>query len=162
MQNADSSSTLAQVCQDLDILLALDDDSGLQRVAEIVAEHSASTSDPASPATATVGAAETTKKLLRAYGAARQVPKRIYGLEELRLNNIQTDKLLSPKDYSLNFTRNVAQAAGAAGLAALAYGTQMDASQVLATLFGVTFLFVVDQVRLHGRLHSANCACALR
>ena len=35
--------------------------------------------------------------LLRGYGSARAVPKRNYTLEELRLNRIEPEKLLSPK-----------------------------------------------------------------
>lgn len=46
---------------------------------------------------------------LKAFGAAQQVPKRIYTLEELRLNQIEASKLLAPKDNTLNSVRNVAQ-----------------------------------------------------
>jgi hypothetical protein len=49
------------------------------------------------------------------------VPKRIYTIEELRLNRLQPEKLLSPSDVSLNTVRNIAQGAAAAGLVALAY-----------------------------------------
>ena len=47
--------------------------------------------------------------LLRAFGAAAQVPKRAYSLAELRLNNIYTEKFLAPSDETLNGVRNVAQ-----------------------------------------------------
>lgn len=60
---------------------------------------------------------------LQAYGRGLQVPKRIYTIEELRLNKIEPEKLLSPTDESLNYVRNVTQGAAAAGLAALAYFT---------------------------------------
>eukprot|EP00798_Chlamydomonas_sp_ICE-L_P017091 gene17091-23387_t len=59
--------------------------------------------------------------VLKAFGNARQLPKRVYTLDELRMNNISPEMLLSPKDYSLNCTRNVAQAAAAAGFVAFAY-----------------------------------------
>lgn len=59
--------------------------------------------------------------LLQAFGRGRQVPKRIYTIEELRLNKLEPEKLLSPTDVSLNTVRNIAQGAAAAGLVALAY-----------------------------------------
>jgi len=42
-------------------------------------------------------------------------------VQELRLNRLEPEKLLSPTDVSLNTVRNVAQGAAAAGLLALAY-----------------------------------------
>lgn len=42
-------------------------------------------------------------------------------VQELRLNRLEPEKLLSPTDVSLNTVRNVAQGAAAAGLVALAY-----------------------------------------
>jgi hypothetical protein len=59
--------------------------------------------------------------LLQAFGRGRQVPKRIYTLEELKLNRLEPEKLLSPTDVSLNTVRNIAQGAAAAGMVALAY-----------------------------------------
>jgi hypothetical protein len=35
------------------------------------------------------------------------VPKRIYSLEELRLNKIEPEKFLSPTDNTLNGVRNI-------------------------------------------------------
>lgn len=49
------------------------------------------------------------------------MPKRIYTIQELRLNKLEPEKLLSPEDVSLNTVRNIAQGAAAAGLVALAY-----------------------------------------
>jgi hypothetical protein len=37
------------------------------------------------------------------------VPKRLYTIEDLRLNRIAAENLLSPKDNSLNYVRQVAQ-----------------------------------------------------
>jgi hypothetical protein len=59
--------------------------------------------------------------VLQAFGRGRQVPKRIYTIQELRLNKLEPEKLLSPTDVSLNTVRNIAQGAAAAGLVALAY-----------------------------------------
>lgn len=41
--------------------------------------------------------------------ARQQVPKRIYTLEELRLNKIEAEKFLSPADETLNTVRTVLQ-----------------------------------------------------
>ncbi len=38
-----------------------------------------------------------------------QVPKRIYTLEELRLNKIEAEKFLSPADETLNTVRTILQ-----------------------------------------------------
>lgn len=47
--------------------------------------------------------------VLRAFGAAAQVPKRAYSLAELKINKIDTEKFLAPSDETLNGVRNVAQ-----------------------------------------------------
>ncbi|EFJ50337.1 hypothetical protein VOLCADRAFT_103923, partial [Volvox carteri f. nagariensis] len=84
--------------------------------------------------------------LLRGFGAVRQVPKRLYSIEELRLNRVETEKLLSPKDTSLNAVRTQAQVAAALGLAAAAWANHWDGGGVLAALFGVVFVLMADQV----------------
>lgn len=53
---------------------------------------------------------------------------------------------LSAADESLNYVRNVAQGAAAAGLAAVAYFSGFDIGRVFGTLFAATFLLVFDQV----------------
>ncbi|KAL2501218.1 uncharacterized protein Fot_35066 [Forsythia ovata] len=42
---------------------------------------------------------------LRCFGAARQIPQRLYTLDELRLNGIETGSLLAPVDSTLGFYR---------------------------------------------------------
>lgn len=49
---------------------------------------------------------------------AAQVPKRAYSLEELRLNRIQPEQFLAPKDGTLSGVRNVLQGGYLAGLTA--------------------------------------------
>ncbi len=39
----------------------------------------------------------------------RQVPKRAYSLQELRLNKIQPEQFLAPKDTTLGSVRNIVQ-----------------------------------------------------
>ncbi len=45
-----------------------------------------------------------------------QVPKRAYTLEELRLNKIQPERFLAPKDNTLSGVRNVLQVKATARL----------------------------------------------
>lgn len=83
---------------------------------------------------------------VRAFGAARQVPKRIYTLDELRLNKLETEKLLSPRDNSLNAVRTLTQGAALAGLVAASFALHWDVSQALGSLLGGLFLLAADQV----------------
>eukprot|EP00882_Tetradesmus_deserticola_P017448 GHRQ01018690.1.p1 GENE.GHRQ01018690.1~~GHRQ01018690.1.p1 ORF type:complete len:273 (+),score=138.28 GHRQ01018690.1:1053-1871(+) len=53
-------------------------------------------------------------------------------------------------DESLNYVRNVAQAAAAAGLAALAYFSGFDGGKVFGVLLGASFLLAADQVASSG------------
>jgi hypothetical protein len=84
------------------------------------------------------------------FGRARMLPKRDYTIDELRLNKIEPEKLLSPRDASLIAVRNGAQAAALAGLVAAAAAAHWDPSQVLLALAAATFLFGVDAVALNG------------
>mmetsp|Transcript_28374 Transcript_28374/g.80097 ORF Transcript_28374/g.80097 Transcript_28374/m.80097 type:complete len:353 (+) Transcript_28374:176-1234(+) len=84
------------------------------------------------------------------FGGARQVPKRVYTLAELRLNNIQTEQLLSPVDKTLNKISDRLTIAAVAGVGTLGYFQHWDSSQLLSVvilyLFGATF----DQVAAGG------------
>eukprot|EP00878_Enallax_costatus_P008022 GHUV01008389.1.p1 GENE.GHUV01008389.1~~GHUV01008389.1.p1 ORF type:complete len:488 (+),score=99.59 GHUV01008389.1:33-1466(+) len=130
--------TLQSVCQRLDTILAgaVTDGSGAERDAERDA----------------VSLAEQALQqgVLQAYGRGLQIPKRIYTIEELRLNKIEPEKLLSPRDDSLNYVRNVTQGAAAAGLAAVAYFSGFDIGKVIGVLLGGSFLLVLDQVSNQG------------
>jgi len=83
------------------------------------------------------------------------VPKRSYTLEELRLNKIQAEQLLSPTDETLSGVRTGLQAAGLAGLTALAYGAHLQIEQLLSVVLGILFVFTADQARMlpGGRQH---------
>ncbi|PNH10660.1 hypothetical protein TSOC_002596 [Tetrabaena socialis] len=96
--------------------------------------------------------------LLRGYGAGRQVPKRLYTIEELRLNKVEADKLLSPNDTSLNSVRTICQAAAAAGLLSAAYLNHWDTGGVLMALFGCIFVLVADQARPWGSYGNMRCS----
>eukprot|EP01025_Chloroclados_australasicus_P027716 TRINITY_DN27439_c0_g1_i7.p2 TRINITY_DN27439_c0_g1~~TRINITY_DN27439_c0_g1_i7.p2 ORF type:complete len:165 (-),score=9.03 TRINITY_DN27439_c0_g1_i7:144-638(-) len=56
------------------------------------------------------------EKIVRGFGQGRQIPKRTYTLEELKLNSIQPEKLLAPKDDTIIMIRNIARIAFAAGV----------------------------------------------
>ncbi len=83
------------------------------------------------------------------------MPKRSYTLEELRLNKIQAEQLLSPTDETLSGVRTGLQAAGLAGLTALAYGAHLQIEQLLSVVLGILFVFTADQARMlpGGRQH---------
>ena len=79
-----------------------------------------------------------------ALAARGAVPKRIYTLEELRLNGIRAELLLSPKDNSLTFVRNVTQA-----------------SKMLACMHGRCFGTTCDQGLRRNAMHAFNRCAAI-
>ncbi|KAG2496576.1 hypothetical protein HYH03_005398 [Edaphochlamys debaryana] len=84
--------------------------------------------------------------LVRGFGTARQLPKRLYTIDELKLNKVEPEMLLSPKDASLIGVRNQARIAAAAGLAAAAWNGHWDTSSILLALAGGIGVLVADQV----------------
>lgn len=105
--------------------------------------------------------------------SALQVPKRLYTLEELRLNDVRPEEFLSPEDSTLNTVRTVLQvklnqaavfsfqcslhdgsetvcmqAAGLAGVTAAYFAFHLSTSQALAIVAAVMFVVVGDQVSL--------------
>jgi hypothetical protein len=54
--------------------------------------------------------------------------------------------LLHPQDNSLNFVRNVSQAAALAGLGAYAWVNDFEGGKILALVVSVLFAVVSDQV----------------
>ncbi|EIE21662.1 hypothetical protein COCSUDRAFT_33740 [Coccomyxa subellipsoidea C-169] len=99
---------------------------------------------------------------LHAYGRGRQIPKRIYSLEELRLNKIEAEKFLSPKDDTLGTVRTILQGGGLLGIAAAYFGLHWELSQLLGTLAGLGFLLTVDQVANGGGLEALLIDTAAR
>ncbi|GAB4835879.1 hypothetical protein Ancab_000797 [Ancistrocladus abbreviatus] len=91
---------------------------------------------------------------LRCFGAARQVPQRLYTLDELKLNGIETVSLLSPVDATLgSIERNLQIAAVLGGVAAWnAFG--LGPQQVLYISLGFLFLWTVDAVTFNGGIGS--------
>ncbi|XP_059293740.1 uncharacterized protein LOC132046918 isoform X1 [Lycium ferocissimum] len=87
---------------------------------------------------------------LRCFGAARQVPQRLYSLDELRLNGIEAASLLSPIDTTLGaIERNLQVAAILSGSAAW-YALDLSPQQLLFVSLGVLFLWTLDLVSFNG------------
>lgn len=87
---------------------------------------------------------------LRCFGAARQIPQRLYSLEELRLNGIETVSLLSPVDATLgSIERNLQIAALSGGVAAWNV-LNLNPQQILFISLGLLFLLTFDSVAFNG------------
>ncbi|KAG2395181.1 uncharacterized protein HKW66_Vig0074430 [Vigna angularis] len=91
---------------------------------------------------------------LRCFGAARQVPQRLYTLDELKLNGIETLSLLSPVDTTLgSIERNLQIATILGGLAAWnAFG--ISPQQIFYISLGLLFLWTLDAVSFGGGIGS--------
>ncbi|XP_010524890.1 PREDICTED: uncharacterized protein LOC104802813 [Tarenaya hassleriana] len=88
------------------------------------------------------------------FGAARQVPQRLYTLDELKLNGINTMSLLSPTDATLDSVeRNLQIAAVSGGLAAWK-GFDLSPQQILFLSLGSLFLWTLDLVSFNGGIGS--------
>ncbi|XP_034706636.1 uncharacterized protein LOC117930219 [Vitis riparia] len=91
---------------------------------------------------------------LRCFGAARQVPQRLYTLDELKLNGIEASSLLSPVDATLgSIERNLQLAAVLGGLSAWnVFG--FSPQQLLLLSLGLLFLWTLDLVSFNGGVGS--------
>eukprot|EP00884_Botryococcus_braunii_P003012 jgi/Botrbrau1/12711/Bobra.67_1s0074.1 len=88
--------------------------------------------------------------LLRGFGAASQVPKRQYTLQDLRLHNIDPERLLSPEDRALKTLRDLSQGALAAGFAVAYFGLHWDGSRLLGGAVAILFALSLDQIGNNG------------
>jgi len=141
-----SSKTQSQLLAELDALLARTSPPALAALGPISADSPTDTTAE----DAAVALVASNPAAFPAFGRARMLPKRDYSIDELRLNKIEPEKLLSPKDTSLIAVRNGAQLAALAGLIALAAAARWDPSQLLLFLAALTFLFGVDAVAFGG------------
>ncbi|AES82561.2 hypothetical protein MtrunA17_Chr7g0273361 [Medicago truncatula] len=91
---------------------------------------------------------------LQCFGAARQVPQRLYTLDELKLNGIEAMSLLSPVDTTLgSIERNLLIAAIVGGFAAWnVFGISQQ--QIFYISLGLLFLWTLDLVSFGGGLGS--------
>ncbi|KAF3454396.1 hypothetical protein FNV43_RR04843 [Rhamnella rubrinervis] len=91
---------------------------------------------------------------LRCFGAARQVPQRLYTLDELKLNGIETSSLLSPVDATLgSIERNLQLTAVLGGVSAWnVFGFRPQLVFYLS--LGLLFLWTLDSVSFNGGVSS--------
>ncbi|KAK4850542.1 hypothetical protein QYF36_007640 [Acer negundo] len=91
---------------------------------------------------------------LRCFGAARQVPQRLYTLDELKLNGIDTSSLLSPVDATLgSIERNLQLAAVSGGVAAWNV-FDFNPQQIFYLSLALLFLWTLDSVSFNGGVGS--------
>ena len=83
---------------------------------------------------------------LRGFGTGRLTPKRDYTLAEMRLNKVEPQAFLSPRDTTLEAVRTQAGAAFAAGSLAVVAAAHPSTGQLLAAGVGMLTLLTVDQV----------------
>ncbi|KAM7472742.1 hypothetical protein LguiA_010925 [Lonicera macranthoides] len=91
---------------------------------------------------------------LRCFGAARQVPQRLYSLDELKLNGIEASSLLSPKDTTLGAIERNLQFAALLGAISVWNAFGFDPQAVLYLSLGVLFLWTLDLVSFNGGVSS--------
>ncbi|XP_044482891.1 uncharacterized protein LOC123209153 [Mangifera indica] len=91
---------------------------------------------------------------LRCFGAARQVPQRLYTLDELKLNGIKTVSLLSPVDETLgSIERNLQLVAAVGGIAAWnMFGFRLQ--QIFYLSLALLFFWTLDSVSFNGGVGS--------
>ncbi|XP_072954144.1 uncharacterized protein [Typha angustifolia] len=87
---------------------------------------------------------------IQCFGAARQVPQRLYSLDELKLNGINTSSFLSPVDVTLgSIERNLQFAAVLGALSAwVVFG--FSQLQILYVSLVLLFLWSLDLVSFNG------------
>ncbi|XP_021742414.1 uncharacterized protein LOC110708557 [Chenopodium quinoa] len=87
---------------------------------------------------------------LRCFGAARQVPQRLYTLDELKLNGIEAASLLSPVDTTLgSIERNLQIAAVLGGVAAW-NAFELNPQQLFYISLGLLFFWTLDLISFGG------------
>ncbi|XP_059648589.1 uncharacterized protein LOC132294670 isoform X2 [Cornus florida] len=81
---------------------------------------------------------------LRCFGAARQVPQRLYTLDELKLNGIETSSILSPEDATLGSIERNLQLAGVLGGISAWNVFGFSTQQIFYFSLGLLFLWTLD------------------
>jgi len=99
---------------------------------------------------------------LKAFGQGRQVPKRSYTIEELRLNKINTKDFLAPEDTTLDDVRTRLQLSAAAGLLAGFVTHAVDTFYLVQTIIFLGLILTADQVANAGGLEALVVDSAAR
>lgn len=89
----------------------------------------------------------------KGFGKARAVPKRLYSLEDLRLNRIDTTKLLSPSEESVAKVEAQLQVSFLLLLVTISF-VDGDISRAGILGFTVLFLLTLDQISFAGGLRA--------
>ncbi|XP_042437365.1 uncharacterized protein LOC122023360 isoform X2 [Zingiber officinale] len=84
------------------------------------------------------------------FGAARQVPQRLYSLDELKLNGIDTSSFLSPVDVTLGSIERSLQFAAIVGGLSAWFTFGISPAQILYVSLGLLFLWSLDSVYFYG------------
>ncbi|GHP10392.1 hypothetical protein PPROV_000912300 [Pycnococcus provasolii] len=84
------------------------------------------------------------------YVRSPAVPKRDYTLAELRLNNVEASRFLSPTDQTLNATKTRLGYAALAALAATTFTFHLSAWGIFGLASTTLFLLTADAVALNG------------
>ncbi|KAJ9565066.1 hypothetical protein OSB04_001032 [Centaurea solstitialis] len=87
---------------------------------------------------------------LRCFGAAQQVPQRLYSLDELKLNGIEASALLSPKDNTLGAIERNLLIAALLGLISAWNVFDFGPEELLYVLLGVSLIWTLDSVAFDG------------
>uniref|UniRef100_A0ACD5ZIA2 Uncharacterized protein n=1 Tax=Avena sativa TaxID=4498 RepID=A0ACD5ZIA2_AVESA len=87
---------------------------------------------------------------LRCFGAGRQVPQRLYKLDELKLNGIDTSSFLSPEDRTLGSIERNLQIAALLGGLSVSAAFELSQLQALFLFVGLLFVWSVDLIYLNG------------
>ncbi|KAH7571995.1 hypothetical protein ACOSP7_014962 [Xanthoceras sorbifolium] len=91
---------------------------------------------------------------LRFFGAARQVPQRLYTLDELKLNGIDTLAILSPVGGTLASIERNLQLAAVSGVVVAWKVFGFNPLQILCLSLAVLFLWTLDLVSFYGGVGS--------
>ncbi|XP_042472017.1 uncharacterized protein LOC122054590 [Zingiber officinale] len=84
------------------------------------------------------------------FGAARQVPQRLYSLDELKLNGIDTSSFLSPVDVTLGSIERSLQFAAIVGGLSAWFTFGISPAQILYVSLGLLFLWSLDSIYFYG------------
>ncbi|GMH33016.1 hypothetical protein BSKO_00850 [Bryopsis sp. KO-2023] len=88
--------------------------------------------------------------VLLGFDGASQVPKRDYSLAELKLNNVDTTKLLAPEENTITSTRTALQVALTAGIVSLVVAGGVNVNEALGFVVVLLFFAGADQIVYRG------------
>ncbi|XP_076928440.1 uncharacterized protein LOC143592392 [Bidens hawaiensis] len=91
---------------------------------------------------------------LKAFGAAQQVPQKLYSLNELKLNGIETASLLAPKDNTLGTIERNLLIAAFLGFVSAWNAFDFGPEELLYISLGIFFIWTLDSVAFAGGFSS--------